>query len=140
MKHRYLLASVVILSSDRLARFIGSNERLGACPAPPCSDLQANLKLLRSSPYYHRDRRSDPRGQRQLPELNRPMIALEQDRPWRGFVTVERTTRDARDRLPVDDQLAVEHDRHGAAQPASSPSVCHSPASFAALLIGVKNP
>src|SRR5262245_8138933 len=42
------------------------------------------------------------------------MVALEHDRTGGPFIAVERAAGDARNRLPVDDALAVEHDRHDA--------------------------
>src|SRR5579859_2413059 len=54
---------------------------------------------------------STPRRQGHLAKLDRPMIALEQDGARLALVAVECSARDAGDRLPVDDALAVESHR-----------------------------
>ena len=62
-----------------------------------------------------RQRSHATRRQHQVSELDRPVIALEHDRPRRALVAVERTAGDAGDRLAVDDLFAVEHHRDRAA-------------------------
>src|SRR5215216_5295427 len=53
--------------------------------------------------------------QRDVPERDLAVVALQHQRPWSALVAVNRAARDAGDDLVVDDRRAVQHDCYPAA-------------------------